>query len=572
MIAAAPALLALTLAAFGEDGGEDLADASVAEVPQLRARFDGGVVDFFPDGGAGLTQVPAWLHVIGNRVLPEEVYRSVLALPPDARPDEATARLIALQLGKFLQDVGYELATVEARPGPDRIDVQIDEGRIEKIVTRGRFTLQTLRFRLALFIDQDVFNRPAMERQVQKLASQIGINVIRWSLVPTPNPEHTGPQLAQAPGIANIEGYELFHERRPYELHFFFEERDWDTGFGLDIRSGYVDGLELVPAVQGGSLFAEGDRWRVAASVGAGFRPKIAPESGIYPAFSRAFAEGRYYAPKLFGRVRPYVWVTSTLIGRARADLGLNNYNEASAIASVHLSVDLLKRLKAAIGMGAQWRRVFNIQPTATATADPALARLVPLPSERLRAFIELRGELVVDPDNERWDRTHRLDAGMRYYFGRAVGTETDIKQYGWLFERYQRVIPLGWHDLILKSRGRAAFGDVQFHDEENLGEMLRGVFGDTYVRKVLSLTAEFRFSLIRDVFKVSLFADSAVWGQVDRSVTLNTETPAVGVAVGPGLHFLIQGIFQIDIYGTFGVRSNGPNAVAALAFLNKVF
>ena len=563
-------LVGVVAALDEEDGGTPEGDVAVDAGPTesrfARALFDGGMVEFFPDGGAGVGR-PAWLHISGNRVLPDEAYRRELALPDDAVPDEATAVWVEKTLQKFLQETGYELASVQTHLGDGRIDVFVDEGRIEKIVTRGRFTYQTLRFRLALFIDQDVFNRPAMERQVQRLSKEIGINVIRWALVPTPNPDHVGPQIGRAPEIANIEGYELFHERRPYELHFFFEEHDWDTGFAFDIRSGYLDGLELIAAYHGAELFAHGDRWRVAASGGAGLRNRIAPETGFYPAFSRAFAEGRYWAPKLSGRVRPYAWVTGTLIGRARADLGLNNYNEASAIASIHLSVDLLSGLKASVGFGAQWRRIFNLE--STPTADPAL---IPPVSERLRTFVELRAEWLFDADNERWDRMHRLDLGARYYFGQAVGMESGTRQYGWIFERYQRSIAFGWHDLIIKSRGRAAFGDVQFHDEENLGEMLRGVFGDTYIRKVLSLSAEFHFSLVRELFKVSLFADSAVWGQVDRTVTPNKESPRFGVAFGPGLHFLIQGIFQLDIYASFGMQPNGKNGIAGLMILNKVF
>jgi hypothetical protein len=254
------------------------------------------------------------------------------------------------------------------------------------------------------------------------------------------------------------------------------------------------------------------------------------------------------------------------LIGRARADLGLDNYNEASAIASAHVAVDLTKFLKGALGVGVQWRRIFNLEWTPT--ADQTVVQV----SERLRSFIELRFEMLFDPENDRNDRTHRFDFGGRYYFGQAVGMESGTRQYGWVYERYQKSFALGWHDLILKSQGRAAFGDVQFHDEDNVAGHLRGVFGDTYIRKGVSLSGEFRFSLIREIFKLSLFADTALWGQVNRTVVPNKETAAFGVAFGPGIHFLIQGIFQLDIYASFGLQPSGKNAIAGLLILNKVF
>ena len=99
---------------------------------------------------------------------------------------------------------------------------------------------------------------------------------------------------------------------------------------------------------------------------------------------------------------------------------------------------------KGAIGMGVQWRRIFNLQWTPT--ADQSVVQ----PTERLRSFVELRFEGLFDPDNERWDRMHRFDFGGRYYFGQAVGLETGTRQYGWIYERYQRSIKLGWHDQAI--------------------------------------------------------------------------------------------------------------------------
>jgi len=194
-------LLALGVLAASEpeDGGPG--DAGVEGDGGLPANYDTGplpldgrVIDFFPDGGMRVPE-PAWLHIRGNRVLPEEVYINALHLPSDAQPDLATAQYIEEALYGFLVKGGYELAAVGAVVTDRGIDVQIDEGQLEKIVFTGRLTFNTLRFRLQLYIEQEVFNRPALERQIAQLSDKIGLPVVKWSLVPTPHPEHVGPQL-----------------------------------------------------------------------------------------------------------------------------------------------------------------------------------------------------------------------------------------------------------------------------------------------------------------------------------------------------------------------------------------
>jgi hypothetical protein len=406
-----------------------------------------------------------------------------------------------------------------------------------------------------------VFNGPALERQVAMLSKKIGLPVVKYSLVPTANPTHFGPQLENLPVI---EGLELLHARKRYELRFYFQENDWDTGLGADLRSGYIDGLEAGLNYQGVGLF--NDRWRVAASAGVGLRFTI-NEHQLYPAFSRAFGEFRWYARKFLGFIRPGIWITSNLFARQRKDLGVENYEEASAIGSVHVAFDLAEGAKLTPTVGVQWRRVFWITPTER--ADPLL---IPPDSQRVRTFIELRAEWVIDQNNE-WYRQHRLEAGARYYLGLSLSSDAEgLQPYGWVFYRYQKFFTFGWHDLLVKSRMRLAFGDVQFHDDENLGEYLHGAFGDTFVHKVGNVSAEFRFSLSRDVFKVSLFAEAAAWGQVNRIDMPNTESFRFGAAAGPGLHFLIQGMFQMDMYATFGWYMNRGFGFAIMALLNKVF
>jgi hypothetical protein len=573
------AAVALTfLAADPGDAGVGAAEAQGAMPPRYDSApllLDGRVLDFYPDAGTRPKE-PWWLHIRGNRVLPEEMYRDALHLPPDAQPDSATAAYIEETLYGFLVKSGYELATVGAVVTWRGIDVQIDEGELEKVVFTGRLTFYTMRFRLQFFIDQDIFNRPALERQVAALSKKIGLKVVRWSLVPTPNPEHVGPQIET---LGAIEGFQILHARKRYELWFFFEEAEWDTGLGVDVRSGYIDGLELGLNYQGFGLV--GDRWRVSASGGAGLHYRIVDHQ-LVPHFTRAFAEYLWLSRPL-GRVRVGLWITGNLFERQRKDLDVEEYKEASAIASVNTAITLTESASLTPTLGFQGRTIFDIEPIPN--ANPVL---VPQDSKRLRAFIELRGQWVFDPENQRWDRRHRLDVGGRYYFGRSLDPSLEsggqFLNYGWIYEHYQKVFEFGWHDLWVSSRSRLAFGDVQFHDEESLGELIR-CFGDVFVRKDAQVLTEFRFSLSRDVLKLSFFTAAAVYGEICRGtapgadptgacfyVATGQETPRFGISGGPGLHALIQGMFQLDLYAAFGVLSTGRLGTSFVAILNKTY
>ncbi len=491
----------------------------------------------------------------GNRVLPDEVYLAVLSLPAGTPASPETAATVRARLDVFLHQAGYELAKVSAVVEGDTVLVRVNEGQLEKVVFRGRLTLKTLRFQLALDLPHDVFNRPSLERQLRALARQLGIAAAWFELVPTAPVEHLGPQLEELP---TVKGLELVHARQPYELHIFFSEREWDTGLGVDVRTGYVDGLELGVNYQGRDGLLEGDRWRLAASGGAGLRRRVTDDRN-YPAFSRTFVEGKWFLPRLVGRLRPFVWLWGDLVARQRRDLGLENYDAATSAASAHLELEPAEGLRLALGGGLEWRRLFGLDAAPGFDLAPGVAE-----SERLRPFAQLGSDLVFDTGAARWDRRHALNVEARHYFANSDPA------FGYLAHRYQKVTPFGWHDFWVRSRGKWLWGEVAFHNEQPVGEYLHGLFGEDFVDRVGNLSLELRLSVTRDVVKVSLFHDLAAFGALDRAT--GTERLVVADAFGPGLHFLIEGMLQLDIYVAFGFRSDHRFATAASAMLQKVF
>lgn len=555
------------------------------DLVRTRGRHDDDVIALDPDGRRRRPKDPPWrsvfalaataaaagspalgespagvpeLRVEGNWVLEDGVYGAVVDLPPDAVADEATAERVRLKVLWFLHRAGYDLATVQARTDGNAIELRVNEGRLEKVVFRGRLTVQTLRFKLALNLPHDVFNRPSLDRQMLELSEAFGTGRASYVLVPTERVQHAGPQLEN---LGTFRGVALVRPLLPYELHVSFEEKEWDTGVGLDIRSSYPDGLELGANYQGGDLLFPRDRWRVAASAGAWLRERIAGKR-FYLALSRVFGEARWVAPPIPGpSTRPFVWAQAELLARQRADLELENVDVANLEGSLHLQQKLGDGVEVSLGGGVQYRSVFDFATTGLKPPPPTEIR-----SARLRSFGLVRAELTFD--DERSDRRHLLTAEARQYFA------IEDPLLGQARLRYQRVFALGWHDLRLQANGMFSWSEVLFHYEEPVGgRYLRGVLGGEYVRWVGSASAEFRFSVTRDLYKLSVFHDLAVFGHLDRTGGAETlGTPTVANSFGPGFHALIEGMLQLDLYVAFGFASDGRFESGVHGILQKVF
>lgn len=510
---------------------------------------DAGVVmAAIDDGGISTAE---WLTIVGPRVLPEEVYRRVLSLPQGAGPDLETALLVKDQLQAFLHGTGYELSEVDVHAIDGGMQVDINEGQLERVVFMGRVTVQTVRFKLGLDIPHDVFNRPDLERQVQKLEKSLGLTGIKLVLVPTTDVAHVGPQLENVP---EVKGFELIHERRPFELHIVLPDIEWDVGLNADLRITYLDGLELGGNWQGRSGIFDDDRWRIASALGVGLRRHIVTDE-LFVHFARAMAEARYYFPRLSQTVRPSLQVEGDVLSRLRKDINLEDYYASEITGALWLEWQPVAGIRVMFGGGWFDRRLFGLRAPPN---DTAIAPGV-VPEEASRPFAAVRLDFTFDPENERWDRHHLVRVELQQMFP-AFGTDA----LAWSKLYYQYVKPFGWHDLWVRSRAYAAWYKTTFHDEASLGEFLHGAFGQDFIRRAASGEAEFRFSITRDVVKVSLNASAALYTKVDR--TRDSGPLAVAFALTPGIHFLLDGMFQLDIYGAFGLRPV-PGDFFAFAF-----
>lgn len=552
----------LLLSALLAQTEPSLEPADAGEAVLVGSEADGGEDGPLIKGGVTLNKPPFPIRFVGNLVLTDDVYRAVLDVPPESLPETQTAQLVADQLQRFLLKSGYELSHVSVALEDNGLTVRIDEGRLEKVVFRGRFTLPMLRFKIALDLPKEVFNRPQLEREVALRAKELGIDAPTWELIETESVKHDGVQVVEAPTIV-IAGRSIIQPQQRFELHFTFGEPAWSTGLGVDLRTSWMDGLELGLNYQSRSLAFTDDRWRVALMGGLGLRNDL-PQNNIYIFPSRLIADALWYSPALdeSGTSRAFLSLHTEGIARQRRDFGLENYFALRTELSFSLQLRPYRALSLFAGAGMQHFLVGGLQaplgaPPPFTIADPT----------RLRNFVEGRVDLIFFDGDSRYDRRHAL-----FLEGRLSAniTRFDLPPFAEARLGYQLVVPIGWHDVWIRAKGTWMSGDVLFPFEEVLGEHLPAVFGDIWVQKAGGVRAEFRYSLVRDIAKVGLFANVLAFGEELRDA--GKTVPRFGAGIGPTAHVLIEGIFQLDLFLNFSLLSNGRFSTGLLVWLNKVF
>jgi hypothetical protein len=486
------------------------------------------------------------IRIHGNSLLSEEIYRAIVYLPPGAAADQATANVVVRQLFSFLYRAGFVLASVEAHPKDNAIDVIIDEGRLDKIVFIGTSSLMTLRLKLELYLPNHIFNQLSLRRQLKQFGEKYNFHDLTYKLVPTRPIEHVGPQL---PNLWTIQGQDLVPPQSHHELWITIGKKQWGTGFSIDLTYDFPDGFEPSINYRSEHLLLKGDRWQVGGAVGAKLRNHL--DSGqTYLVLSHLRVEGRYYTPPLFGiGFRPFVWLVSDLISRQRPDLQIDIYYSEWLEGSLNFNYDITPELNFFVGGGVGQRYFGGM----TKNQDAAVTEL----PDQFRPFLRARLEWLLNPDE-----LHRDNRHLFWVEERHVWTMPEAgAQFDRLSVRYQNVFNFGWNELRLKAKGVWLWGTkVEFDDEEPVGgRYIRGVFGDTwYVRRVTNLSLEFRLSISRDVYKVSVFHDLAVFGALDAlDVGRRKEKAMAADSFGLGFHILILDLFQLDLYYAVGFDSD---------------
>jgi hypothetical protein len=487
------------------------------------------------------------LEFHGNVLFNDFVYRSVLQLPKDARPTIETARLVVKRIARFLHDAGYVLATVRAHVVEDRIHIDVQEGQLDKVIFLGSGAFETLRLKLELSLPQNVFNRPLLEQQLQQIAHRSQLTDFAFELVPVAGFNTALPQLDE---LEALQALPFVRPGRPYELHIFVQPTAWGTGLSPDVYIGGIEGVGIGAHYQGKQLLFLDDRWELRGRIGATTRTHL--ETGeSRPVLTRVAAQTRWYAPPLIGEgFRPSFGGGIDLWSQQRADLNLDDYKQATLAVSLGARDVVAPQLSFSFLAGIERRILFDVSSVGVPSVQVQSA-----PAAQTRPYLQTTISLTLNPDELRRDRRWLTDLDVRLYGPSAADRPATLK----LMLEHQRMWTLGWNELWVNAKGTLLSGDVLYADEQSIGAHLRGPFSSTvFARRLASVGFEFRYSLLRDLFKVGLFTDGVIFGDIDRNVPSGPETLRGAIDAGMGAHVLVFDEFQVDAYFGYGWLTDG--------------
>lgn len=513
--------------------------------------------------GADAPAPPDLVVFKGTLLLNEFIYRAVLKLPKDTEATPQTAKVIAAELASFLGEAGYDLAKVRAQVKGGQIEVTIDEGALDKVIVVGTGWITAIRFRAALNLPLDVFNRRLFELQMPRLARQFGLRGYRYELWPVHLIETDNAGQLDATGFgAELRALPLIRPARGYELRIFAVTNPWSTGFSPEILLGGSIGYGVGGRYRWKDLIQNGDRWQLHFRAGAASRSHLGPDGGTFFVNSNDYVSGRWISKPWDGSVRG---LRMTIAPRAelwslqRGDLNVEGYRIGTLEGGTGAGAQLTAEFSLFFTLGLQRRWIYSLHPGPLLPLPPDVL-LVPNVSSR--GFLRMNSQYILNPLELRQD----LRNGFTVELNAFRPTATSDRGYFRFDVQGKRILPFGWHELRAGLHLTGELGDVLFVDEIALEDHLRLGFGLVkYTKRVGSLSLEFRYSLLRDKVKVGLFNDLGVWRHLPRDDKL--ESPELAGSFGGGLFFFVFDELQIDAYYGVGWSTDGaPRTGLALA------
>lgn len=540
------------------------------------------------------------LNIRGNLVITEGVYRSIAALSEQSGTRSSTrtssaakspafvdmhayAEDVRFRIYDFLKASGYDLSKVEiAEVGANHITLQIDEGKLDKIIVLGEGTYGTIKTKLQTNLPENVFNRDLLEKKLHAIVNgDPDITRAHYEVVPVRKVEHEGIQIDE-PTI--IRGVKLLDPTYPHELRITLYRDSPKQGASLKLGISGLDGLYGGVGYSGFSGLFDNDRYEVKTRVGFQILNTEFDSEKNPARIARASAEFNYYTPPLFGDVRSFFHFEADLQGRLREDLAIDNYYYLPLTGSLNFSIDFLGMVNLSIGAGAQGRLLFGVDrgdvSELTLAPDDTVEEVEMLiddliagtPDREVRYFLDFSAVLEFNREELRLDRRHRLALHGRFLGRGGDGGTSRLRAITEIQGEYQKVFLFGWDEWWLRANGAHIWGTVPFYNDYSIGRgFIRGVFSsEVFIRRVFAVSTEYRLSLNRDYVKMSLYNDFAVFQRLD----VRRESQGVGVAdsFGLGLHVLIYDAFQLNTYVSLGFDQELGFDLGISARIEKAF
>jgi hypothetical protein len=505
------------------------------------------------------------LEFDGNLVFNDFAYRAILVLPKGAAADAKTARLVVLQLTRFLKKAGYDLAQVDAKLEDGVIKLNIDEGHLDRVVITGESAVNTVRLRLQLQLASDVFNRPELEQRLRALSKRMGLTDASYTLVKTKDAEQKGLRILQdIEALAELREAGLLAEPGIYELHISIRQGSWGKGFSPEIALGGLDGLGLGGRFYGSRLLPIDDRWETRVRLGINTLPTL-DGSGTQLVLSRVLGEANYWSAPLAGNsFRPGLLISSDLLEQSRRDIGYALFRRETLQAAIGVGDAVTDKLFFAVGLGAQARWFMDLDVDIPPTLGHPGVPLQPEIPRQLRPMLLSTLRYTLDP------KELRVDFRNPASFTAQVFRDAALFSYR-LDAAVDHATPLGWDEVRWEAHAFALGGTQQFFDEETLSDYMHGVFNDIFTKHLIEAGCEYRYSIFRDQLKLGVLAHLLTYGTLNATPGLPEQASFAG-SIGLGAHSLFWDAIEVDVNFSVGHRSNGATSPALNLNLVQVY
>jgi hypothetical protein len=500
----------------------------------------------------------------GTLLLNEFIYRAVLGVPKDAAAVPETAKLVAEKLTTFLRDAGYELAKVRAMVKGDQIEVQIDEGALDKIVVMGAGWLTALRFRAALDMPLGVFNRRLFEAQMPKLAKDFGLSNYKYEVWPV--------HLLDVDNAVLLEGIEELRampvvQARAYELRVSTKGDPWGTGFSPEVLIDGAIGFGIGGRYRLKDVFQDGDRWQVHFRTGGTLRSSLDPSGSTSPVNTLDYFTTRWLSKTWDNSpngLRFTVVPRFELWNMQRSDLSLDQFLVQTLELGAGAGAQVDPHFSLFFTGGFQRRWIFDIKAQGETTLAPDVAGT---PGVQNRAFLRANSTFTLNPGELRQDM--RDSVALELTGVRPTAPADD----GFLRFDIQgrKLFNIGWHELRTGLHYGGEVGSIEFPDEISLDGFLRVGFGlNKHTHRAGTGSLEFRYSIVRDKFKIGAFTDLGFWRHLPREDP-NQSSELAGSA-GGGMFFLLYDQLQVDAYYGVGWSADGYQQTGLVLAIKEAF
>jgi hypothetical protein len=492
---------------------------------------------------AGRSDVPQLLVFKGTSLLNEFVYRAVLKLPEDARANPPTVHSVVEQLAAFLLAAGYDLAKVRAHLVGQQIEVTVDEGALDKVIVSGGGWITALRFRAALNLPLDVFNRKLFEQQLPELAKRFGFRSYRYELWPVHLLD--ADNAAALDDIDELRAMPLLHAARGYELRIFGQTEQWSGGFSPEIVLNGPIGIGIGGRYRWKDILQDGDRGQIHFRFGAALRGAVDPiDGGSRLVNSEDYLSARWLSKPwggLSSGLRMTITAHEDLWTLQRPDLLLELYRINTIEFGAGAGAQLTREFSLYFTLGVQRRWIFNVDPVQGTTPSKDVTDVRAVAN---RGFLRATSQYTFNPGEIRQDLRDWLQLDLDAYQPSSAHTQG----YFHFDLQGRKIFQIGWHELRVGGRITGEGGDVLYVDEIPLSDHMRIGFGlSKYTKRLGSTSVEFRYSLLRDKVKVGVFTDLGVWRHLPR-VDPGERAELAGSS-GGGLFFFVFDELQIDAF-----------------------